>query len=435
MGAAFGVCFGLFFARRANTPGAGLIWGISTAFLLWILIPAAIRPFLAGLQHSNEMLNDVRDHFPDLVAYLVFLGLPVGVSIGVKRAFVAQRTARERTAHRGRALIVGAFSGLFSGLIFSRWMYEGEFYPLLAGYRQLSSRSEMVAFHFFIALLIGSSFGLLFQRDVRGLGSSMGWGLGYSIFWWFFGPLTIFPWHSSTPLDWSAEQGSAMFGSLVGHITYGLLLGVVYAGIDRLWTKLFIESDPLNRALEGPGLHLLQSLGWGAIAGLTGGAVASPVLLATGVLPKIAGVDSTFSGYRGLLLHLLISTLIGMSYGLLFRKEGTNFRVGSAWGLLFGLTWWYVGPMTLLPLLLTGVCDWTAGAASALLPSLLGHLLFGVVTALVFLAQERRYERRMFQDPRTAAWEMRRSRPEGTPAPALWFFVLGLGIVLPILLG
>jgi uncharacterized membrane protein YagU involved in acid resistance len=433
LGAFFGLVFGLFFSVRSTSAGAGLIWGLGTAFLMWLIFPAGILPLLSGAGHSMARLADAREQFPQLVAYLLCLGVPVGVTLGIRGGL--RKTPGRSTFHWGRAIVVGGFAGVLGGMIFGRWSSAGDFFPLIAGLSAPVSPLATAVLQFVVAMFIGSSFGLLFQRDIRGYGSSMGWGLGYAILWWFLGPLTLFPLISRSPLDWSAVQGSELFGSLVGHILYGLILGVAYATIDRLWMKLFIESDPLNREPEGPGIHALRSLGWGAFAGLVGGLVSSPVMLATDVLPKIAGLDTPFFVFRGLLLHLLVSTIIGMSFGLLFRRESSSLGLGVAWGWLFGVIWWYLGPMTFLPLLLTGEIDWRASAASALLPSLFGHLIYGAATALIFLLLEDRYSRRLLLNPRTAAHERRRIRPVGTPATALWLFALGMGVLLPILLG
>src|ERR1700735_2097852 len=171
------------------------------------------------------------------------------------------------------------------------------------------------------------------------------------------------------------------------------------------------------------------------MAALVGGLISSPVMLATGILPQIAGLGSGFSLVGGLLIHLVISALIGMTYGLLFRHEASSLCLGLGWSWLFGLIWWYLGPMTFLPLMLTGVCDWSTDAASALLPSLVGHLIYGAATALTFLLLERRYTRWLVLAPKFAHRALRRIRQVGTPEPLLWFFALVLGVLLPVLLG
>jgi hypothetical protein len=429
-GGVFGLLFALLFARRANTAGAGLIWGLAAAFLLWLTLSARL---LGRDAASATMLAHASQRFPSLVGYLVCLGMPVGVVIGARRGFVMP--SAEKRFYWRRAVVAGALAGLVGGAIFDRWMSAGDYFPLLSGLAFKPSRGASLALQFGITVVMGVLFGLLFQRDVRGYGSCMGWGIGYGMLWWFLGPLTVWPLISHAPLDWSADQGSAIFGSLVGHIVYGLILGVSYATFDKIWIRLFIESDPLNREAHGPGVKTLQSLGWGAIAGLAGGIVSAPIMLKTGVLTKIAGPDTGLTNLHAIAFHLLISALIGVTFGLLFRNESSSVAGDIGWGWLFGMMWWYLGPLTLLPLAVTGVSDWRPTTVAALLPSQIGHLVFGAVTAFVFLMLERRYKRWLLLDPRSALREQRRLRPVGTPAPALWFLAMGLGVLLPILLG
>ena len=183
----FGLIIGLFFSKRATSPGAGLIWSLGFVFFLWIAVPAGLGHLLSGTRHAESMFGDAQEHFPELVAYLVCLGMPVGLVLGIRGAIHGK--AKQPAFSWGRAIIVGGFSGLLGGMIFGRWMSAGDFFPLLAGLGVIHSHDTTVALHFGIAILIGATFGVLFQRDVRGYGSSMGWGLGYGIFWWFFGPL------------------------------------------------------------------------------------------------------------------------------------------------------------------------------------------------------------------------------------------------------
>ena len=105
----------------------------------------------------------------------------------------------------------------------------------------------------------------------------MGLGMAYAVFWWFLGSMTLVPMAKGLHPDWSAANAGELFGPLVGHMFYGLILGVVYSGVNSIWTRLFVDSDPLNRRREGPGIRLAVSLGWGLAAGSAGGVAALPL--------------------------------------------------------------------------------------------------------------------------------------------------------------
>jgi uncharacterized membrane protein YagU involved in acid resistance len=434
LGGIYGLVFAVLCHRRAVNPGAGLIWGLAFSLLLWLVVPAGVVPALTEGMSAIGRVDSLRAQFPQLVAYVLLFGMPLGIVLGIWGSLQVRRTTQAAFSLR-RAIIAGSLAGCVGGLVFGRWMDKVDLFPVLAGLVNSHTRASGLAVHSLVAMVIGASFGLLFQRDIRGYGSSLGWGMAYGILWWFLGPMTILPLLQGRPLDWSLQHGSSLFGSFVGHIVFGLVVGLIYAVADRLWVGFFTGSDPINREPEGPGARTMYSLGWGAAASLAGGLLFSLVMLATSALPRVARLVGGTSSLLGFIVHLVISAIIGMSYGLLFRREAPDKGSGLAWGLLYGLVWWFLGPLTLYPILLGGSLTWTTQAAGLALPSLIGHLMYGAATAFTFIVLERRHDEWIRLDPRLAAREVRLRRPIGTPAPALWLFVLGLGVLLPILSG
>jgi hypothetical protein len=67
---------------------------------------------------------------------------------------------------------------------------------------------------------------------------------------------------------------------------------------------------------------------------------------------------------------------------------------------VYGLVWWFAGRLTLFPILQGRSFTWTHEAAADALPLLVGHLIYGAVTAVVFLTFERRHRDWMLLDPR-----------------------------------
>ena len=443
LGSVAGIGSGLLFWRAAITPGASLMWGMAYALLWWIAGFLMLFPFLQG-QRPGWTVEVARAAFPLLLGHLVAYGAVFSLTYRFLFTALAGRRqpgeVRRLAGTALRALILGGLAGLLGGWVFGAWMARVGFFPLVAGL--VGSDSAMVgrALHLVISIVIGVTYGLLFQRDICGTGTSIAWGVAYGLIWWILGPLTIMPlWLGQGP-QWSLEAARAAFPSLVGHLVYGVVLGVTYSVMERFWRLLFTEADPLNREPEGPGTRSLRALGMGMLASIIGGLVFTVVMVRTGALPQVASLVGASTPTAGFAVHMAISAILGATYGLLFRRESTTYGAGLVWGLVYGFVWWLLGPLTLMPVFLGAEVQWSLAAALAAYPSLIGHLAYGGALALAYQLLLRRYDPLLLlEQARVLRFGLRRSPTSGgrvfaSAAPALWVLVLVMGVVLPLIL-
>jgi uncharacterized membrane protein YagU involved in acid resistance len=119
----------------------------------------------------------------------------------------------------------GIIGGLVGGVAFGILMQVTDVIPMVA--MLVGSEAAVVGWlvHLAISAFIGATFAVLFGRYVTSAGTSTAIGAGYGVVWWVLGGLLLMP----------ARLGMDLFvfttmawQSLMGHVIYGILLGVVY---------------------------------------------------------------------------------------------------------------------------------------------------------------------------------------------------------------
>ena len=134
----------------------------------------------------------------------------------------------------------------------------------------------------------------------------------------------------------------------------------------------------------------ITSVTHGVYGGLAGGVVFGVLMAMMGMLPLIGNMVGIPSVWVGFLVHLVISATIGGSFAVLLSASGLRGGVGS--GLAYGVTWWILGPLTVMPLFMRmglGI-NWNVASMSAAMPSLVGHLIFGAILGLTYRWLENR---------------------------------------------
>jgi len=97
------------------------------------------------------------------------------------------------------------------------------------------------------------------------------------------------------------------------------------------------------------------------------------------MVAKIVGSESLAVGW---LYHLFNSAVIGVIFGWLLGDRITTYGTGLGWGAVYGLAWWVLGGLVLMPLFL-GMPVLAPLMMAEMRPvamgSLFGHLVYGLV--------------------------------------------------------
>lgn len=127
-----------------------------------------------------------------------------------------------------------------------------------------------------------------------------------------------------------------------------------------------------------------RTLSTGAVAGIIGGIPFGMMMGMMGMLPMIGMLAGVNSAFAGMLVHAAISAVTGAVYGSFAPRLPQTWRIAALAGLVYGMIWWVLGALVLMPALLgmpqnilvIGMTQWL---------SLMGHMVFGIVLSLSFL--------------------------------------------------
>lgn len=127
------------------------------------------------------------------------------------------------------------------------------------------------------------------------------------------------------------------------------------------------------------------------IAGIAGAVLAGLVL---GVMMQMMGLMTDLSDMVGMesvavgwVIHLMMSVLFGLVYGLLLMaaslKLGANLGLGAAYGIAI----WIMGPLIIMPMMMG---DAVLAFDTDTMMMLMGHVMWGLLTGAIAVAVHRR---------------------------------------------
>lgn len=122
----------------------------------------------------------------------------------------------------------------------------------------------------------------------------------------------------------------------------------------------------------------------GIVSGLIAGVVFGAMMGMMGMLPMVAKLLDGSSAIFGFVLHLVFSAVIGLIFSIFLGHAAVDKARGIMLGLVYGLIWWFLGPLIIMPVWLGMGVQLSAAGMQMALPSLWGHLVYGFILGLIY---------------------------------------------------
>ena len=429
--AVIGAGFGLLVWYQRPEVGETVFWGLTYGAVWWFIGAVTLLPLLSGEPIAWDV-GSARELLPALLGHLVYGGVAAF-------ALVALQGAQYKAAGAfdvGRSAAVrGVIAGLGGGFLLGLALDDQLGVPAVSA--AMTDKSRLAAWLVVLGIgaLAGLGYALLYPRATDGAGPALVRGMAYGFLWWVAVALTLLPLIDGDGLRWSVDDVRAGFGTLPGYLLFlGALLALFYQWLTVI-ERVLLSDDVAYRAYEGVGTQGLRAIGRGAVAGLAGGLIFTIIMVQIGFLTTVASLIDRESAFTGFVVHLIVANLIGLAYGLLFVRCSNDVGSALGWGVAYGVLWWLMGPLTLLPILVGETPQWTVEAATAAYPALVGHLAYGAVLGVTFFWLESRHNPWWITRNEAEAERARRATDQLlSSAPALWVLTVLIVLTIPLLL-
>lgn len=142
-------------------------------------------------------------------------------------------------------------------------------------------------------------------------------------------------------------------------------------------------------SIQTQGSSIATAIKAGTIAGLGGGLVFGVMMGMMGMLPMVGMLAGQENAVAGFIIHMIISAFIGATFGIIATRLPAGWAAAIIGGGAYGIVWWVLGALVLMPLML-GMTQMVFVIGGPQWMSLMGHVIFGVVTGILFVPLSQR---------------------------------------------